>query len=88
MVSAPTPHGCHRVPATTPGLRGDPWAAWGPWAVWGRGLRGANPTLHRTRASLEPGYLNGMANGWWLGLVHVTSHLVWEELREREHRLW
>ena len=30
-VSAPTLHGCHRVPATTPGLRGGPWAAWGPY---------------------------------------------------------
>ena len=30
-VSAPTLHGCHRVPATTPGLRGGPWAVWGPY---------------------------------------------------------
>lgn len=87
VVSAPTSHGCHRVPATAPGLRGDPWAVWGLWAVRGCGLRGANPTLHCTRSSLEPGYLNGMANGWWLGLVHVTSPLVWEELGQREHRL-
>jgi len=68
---------CSHAAGVSRGPSHDAWAAWGPVGC----VRDV-PTLHRMRELLEPGCLDGMASGGWLGLVRSTAHPVREEPRE------